>query len=329
MTPLAEQTISYKTYLKQTFVDALGPVFRNHPDQLLQHTKVSIAYPRTEIDYPSVVVKLVESQIFNAGIGHQEKIVYAGQTTGFEISATVVDLGSVQLTWPSIDGAVAYNVYVGLAAGAETQAFTTSTTTFIDRGQSGFLIAPPVVSTAGIDIPDVSATVLPSGPLGAGTRYYIVTAVEANQVVKFRHYYYHASIEFDIYALSAYDRDLISDTLVQTLGMGVLDDYTAGFLDRIYPDNLLYPSSQFHYININTDQMTPSAETETAAPWGSEDDLVYSSAYSTNLFGELYNLPPKLTYGIVRKILLFPSIQGEPPAVIPDGLVADWVSNSL
>src|SRR4051794_20431433 len=46
---------------------------------------------------------------------------------------------------------------------------------------------------------------------------------------KFRHYLYDGDIEFAIYALSSKDRDLISDTLIQTLAMADMASYTNRF----------------------------------------------------------------------------------------------------
>jgi len=69
---LPEKTIHYKTYLKRSLVQALRDVFKAHPDSPLQETKVTLDNPRTEADYPAVVIKFYERKIENAGIGHEE-----------------------------------------------------------------------------------------------------------------------------------------------------------------------------------------------------------------------------------------------------------------
>src|SRR4051812_31881558 len=122
---LPEQTIRYKTYVKTALVEALRSVFSNHPDSLLQRTKVSIDYPTSENKYPTVLVRFFEGKITNAGVGHVESL------------------------------------------------------------------------------------------LREGTAIYD----------KYRHYLYHGDIEFAVYALSSKDRDLIADTLVQTIGMGDMATY--------------------------------------------------------------------------------------------------------
>jgi hypothetical protein len=83
-----QKTIQYKTFVKNTMVLALQDVFRNHPDKLLQDTKVSIEYPRTRAEYPVVIVRFFERDISNAGVGHKEWIKDddTGQTFKFEHS---------------------------------------------------------------------------------------------------------------------------------------------------------------------------------------------------------------------------------------------------
>lgn len=328
MSILPEQTISYKTYVKETFVQALSPVFTSHPDPLLQHTKVSIEYPRTEADYPSVVIRFHETDIANAGVGHSEQVIYGGQTLGNEISATLTGYGSITLNWPAVPDATQYSIYRGTASGAENEVFITSDNTFVDGYANGLPASPPISSTSTLNLPAVSAVAAPGSGLSPGTYFYVVTAWEPLDAAKYRHYYYHADIEFVVYALSALDRDLIADTLVQTVAMGTLTGYTAQFLDRIYPNALVFPQSQFHIININTDQLRPTPETEQATPWGAEDDLIYQMSYQTNLFGELYSLPPGATYGLIRRILLYPQIQGFPAdSALPPTSITGWVSN--
>lgn len=140
---------------------------------------------------------------------------------------------------------------------------------------------------------------------------------ENNQSWKFKHYFYTGEVELVVYALSSLDRDLISDTLVQTIAMGDLADYTNRFFGRIYPSNSdAVPDSAGHFININADEITGFGETQTAVPWDSEDDLVYSISYRTEVFGEFYSLPQDMPYDFVSKVFTYPYIKGlETPPV--------------
>ena len=135
----------------------------------------------------------------------------------------------------------------------------------------------------------------------------------------FRHYLYWGDIEYAIYGLSSLDRDLISDSVVQTLGMGTLEEYTNRFFQRVYPDETTgrYPDAIWNYVNINTDQIKGFGETQSATPWGSEDELVYQTSYRTPIFGEFYSVPPNTPNSLVEKVLQYPYIGGLEP--VPTG----------
>jgi hypothetical protein len=225
MTYLPEKTIKYKTYIKTALVESLRPVFLNHVDEKLRDTKVTIDMPKERQAFPSVVVRFYENEIFNAGVGHEEKIVD-----------------------------------------------------------------------------------------------------ENEKIWKFKHYFYKGNVELMIYALSSLDRDLIADTLVQTIAMGDLAEYTNSFFERIYPsDAEAVPDSIGHFININSDRITGINETTTPVPWDAENDLTYSTAYRVDVLGEFYSLPPDASYEYISQVFLYPYIKGVDP--LPEGLPdgSEWV----
>lgn len=133
-----------------------------------------------------------------------------------------------------------------------------------------------------------------------------------SQDFRFKHYMYKGDIEFAIHALSSVDRDLISDSLVQTFAMGDLTTYTNRLFQRIYTANFSeFPKAEYNYINLNTDMLSPTGETQTPAPWGSEDDLVYQTAYRVGVFGEFYSLPPtdQDPVGYIERVDQYPYIK--------------------
>jgi hypothetical protein len=220
--PLTERTVPYKTWIKQSLVEALQRVFNAHVDELLTSTHVGIEYPTTKARYPAIVVRFFERDINNAGIGHDE-----------------------------------------------------------------------ILTVDGLDF-------------------------------RFKHYFYSGDIEFAIHALSSYDRDLISDSLVQILGMGDLTEYTNHFYDRIYEDEFSeYPKAMYNYINLNVDRISGFGETQTPAPWQPEDQLVYQTSYRVGIAGEFYSLPPEEqdAVGYVERVDQFPYIEDLEP--IPEGNAED------
>lgn len=71
---MPQMTVRYKTYVKKALVQAVRGVFDNHKDKLLARTKVTLDYPRSNAEIPSVIVRLHERDIRNMGVGHEEHI---------------------------------------------------------------------------------------------------------------------------------------------------------------------------------------------------------------------------------------------------------------
>lgn len=320
-----EQTIRYKTFIKRMLVTGLTEVFAKHPDDIIQRTKVSIEFPRTQADYPAVVVRFFERDIFNAGVGHEEMVYLTGESDSKEIEVSVSHEGAIQLNWAPTKFATGYRVYKGRDSNKESEVFATLTNSFIDTGAKGQKQKVPNDITVSFDPPIVSASVVPGGTNQPGDYFYRVTALAPSDAVRFRHYFYTADIELAVYAMSSYDRDLIADTLVQVIAMGVLEEWTNTFYERIYPVQAIYPDSMWHFINVNSDTIQGFGETQAQTPWGSEDDLIYQTSYRFGVFGELYSLPPELTFVMIQQVILYPYIDGiEPPPIDTTG----WVSNS-
>lgn len=222
-----QKTISYKTFVKESMVEALRPVFNLHPDELLRPTKVTIEFPNSKNSYPAVVVRFFERKLENVGIGHYE---------------------------------------------------------ILEVGQNSF---------------------------------------------KFEHYYYTGDIEFGVYGLSSYDRDLISDALAQTIAMGDLTAYTRPFKDRFYdksPQEI--PKSEYNFVNLNTDTISGYGESQTPAPWQPEDTLVYQTSYRVGVLGEFYSLPPASSdaLGYIENVITYPYLGGLEPVPTGDpAITSEWV----
>lgn len=284
-----ERTLPYKTYIKRSLVEGLRSVFASHPDPLLQHTKVSIEYPRTQADYPAVLLKFYERKIMNAGVGHYQDlklydppkptvasasgsltdrwyeyrvsyILASGEETESSESVRVENpTGGAQftLTWPAGD-VVKYRVYRRSATVPFHVYWETTSPTFLDTGTSG---------TTGT-------------PLGSR---------------KFKHYMWSGDFEFAVYALSNLDRDLIADTLIQTIAMGDLEAFTNSFYARVQPvvspAAEAYAGSASNFVVLQSDEVVGYGESQAPVPWGSEDDLIYQTSYRVGAYGEFYNLP--------------------------------------
>jgi hypothetical protein len=70
-----QQTVQYRTYIKETIVEALREVFAAHPDPLIRNTKVTPELPTDRAQYPTVIVRYYNRSFRNAGVGHHEWIL--------------------------------------------------------------------------------------------------------------------------------------------------------------------------------------------------------------------------------------------------------------
>lgn len=326
MSYFPEQTIRYITYIKNSMVEALNNVFQNHPDEMLSRTKATIEYPKTQAEFPSVVIRFFERDISNGGIGHEEMARSEGETMpSDEVTATVDGNQTIRITWPQIKGAIGYRVYRGTGSGLQNEYHETKSASLIDDGRLVWAkdVNLPEINTTDLEPPEPSAIQSEYGfsVLPAGSYYYKITALKPGGVWKYQHYFYTGDVEFAVYALSSYDRDLIRDTIVQTITMGRLEGWTNNFLDRIYPDpdTGAYPDSFLHFIGPNTDTLQGFGETQQQVQWGDEDNLLYMASYRMGVMGEFYSLPPNIPYDFVRDVLAYPWIlhvedepQGDP-----------------
>lgn len=212
---LVQQTVRYRTYLKESIVEALRPVFANHPDQFMRNVKVTVDLPRSEAKYPAVVIRYNERYVRNIGVGHHEWIQ--------------------------------------------------------------------------------------------------VTPEEAEPVLyqRFKHFLYGGDIELSIYALTSKERDWMADAVVQTIGMADTEEYTRAFYQRFYGVDIEdEPQGRYHFISLQTDEISSTGDQESLAPWETEDRLVYSTAYRVGVLGQFYSrlLPIPTPAGVVEAIEIYPWI---------------------
>jgi hypothetical protein len=145
--------------------------------------------------------------------------------------------------------------------------------------------------------------------IGVGHEEWIEKPGTAGIYYRVKHLMYKGDIEFAIYALSSYDRDLISDALQQALMMADIEGYTQSFLTRIYGPNIFQkPTALEHFINLNTDEVQGFGQTQQLAPWLVEDVMVYQASYRIGIMGELYSRIPadSAPTGTISGVNVFP-----------------------
>ncbi|WP_028058423.1 hypothetical protein [Candidatus Solirubrobacter pratensis] len=151
--------------------------------------------------------------------------------------------------------------------------------------------------------------------------------VEDDDLIPMRmlHNIFTGDLEFAIYALSNLDRDLMSDTVVQTLTMGTISDYTNNFFNAVYADQDNVPDARWHFIDVSK-KVSGFGETQAPVPWQSEDEQLYIVQYRAPVTGEFYSVPPENRSGdYVRRVPIYPWIEDletEPTGATDTG---EWV----
>jgi hypothetical protein len=161
--------------------------------------------------------------------------------------------------------------------------------------------------------------------MGVGHEELIFVHDDDEVPVKMFHNIYEGDVELAVSALSSYDRDLMADTLVQTITMGSLEAWTNNLFDVIYPGYVYpltdaaadgypadgYPDSHWHYVTINTDRIQEFGETQVPTPWKSEDQ-VYNVSLRFGVLGEFYSVPPSGTVEgneFIEQVTVYPWIK--------------------
>lgn len=294
MTFLTERTIPYKTYIKRALVQGLRQTFSEHPDELLQRTKVTLEYPRTEADYPAVVVKFYERQIANMGVSHVQKFKLYDPPVPTQ---TTADDGTLDDRWYEYRVAYVFDDDSESEASDPLRIANTSATAKYT------LSWPAVTEIANYriyrrsarspihvfqDVPVGTTTLVDDGSVAG-------TALSPLATRLWKHYTWSGDIEFAVYTLSNLDRDLVADSLVQTVTMGDLEAFTNLFYSRINPIDSstteAFPGSSSNFVVLQSNKMVGYGESQSPVPWQSEDDLIYQTSYRVGAYGEFYNLP--------------------------------------
>lgn len=147
-----------------------------------------------------------------------------------------------------------------------------------------------------------------------------------DRFIKYFHRIYHGDIEFEILALSSLDRDKMVDALIEVL-MGEVSPEGETFLERLYFQIGKTPYSNWHFIALNTDEITGQGEREENAPWLVEDVLMYTVAYRMGVLGEFYSMTPREHggTGLVSEVDVYPWDDVDPfdipPEDFPEGVI--------
>jgi hypothetical protein len=151
---------------------------------------------------------------------------------------------------------------------------------------------------------------------GVGHIEYILDVNDTN-FYPYKHYHYQGTVELLIFALSSLDRDLLADSVVQTVVMPEMQNYTNQYFNQIFNTEQSPPN--LNYLNINIDNITDTGDQVTQQPWLQQGNYFqYQTSFRTNFLGEYYSLPPDTIFpGLISAVELYPytNLSPLPPGV--------------
>lgn len=118
---------------------------------------------------------------------------------------------------------------------------------------------------------------------------------------KWHHRRFEGEVTFNIFGLSSFDRDILSDAVMEVMSFGRLDPNLLPFFTTLYGDPNAPVSPQFSQLMLNIDEISFGGDSATIAPWAPEDKMIYSSSLSTEIHGGFYNVLPVDTWGYVTR----------------------------
>lgn len=133
-------------------------------------------------------------------------------------------------------------------------------------------------------------------------------------VRKWMHSMFEGMIEFDIVTESPLDRDVLADALVEVIRFGTLDTLLNNFWQGIY-GSVTDPYSNLavmQQIALNSDTLSSGGDSFGPSPWGAEDLPLYTTSYAIDILGGYYNSITDMSVGLVREVIQFPYIEGDP-----------------
>lgn len=97
-----------------------------------------------------------------------------------------------------------------------------------------------------------------------------------------KRWFFKGTINFNILALNAPDRDALAASLVNMLAFGDQIPEFSGFLEELV-------DSDYVDLTVMTERIIPGGEQTGAVPWGTEDELQFGTSYSVAVYGEFVN----------------------------------------
>lgn len=156
---------------------------------------------------------------------------------------------------------------------------------------------------------------------GIGHKEYLQDPVTHNftEVTRWR---FTGTVTVTCVALTTLEKDRLYDEVVRVFAFGRENQSVSAFRDLVEQNDLVA-------LNINFDDLKPSGDTPSPAPWGTED-LIYEKSLSMDLIGEFVGDPSTNALVPLKNIVWKGYVDGDPVPPFPDEdpnsqfLSTDW-----
>ena len=152
-----------------------------------------------------------------------------------------------------------------------------------------------------IDYPCLVVEYTPQRVVNAGVGHEEWFMDDNNILRKWHHSRFEGTIEFNVFALTTKDRDLLADAMEEMIRFGRLDPQLTKFFYDIYGQPTAPVTPQYTQIMFNADEIDGGGNSVSIAPWSPEDTLVYETSLSCVVHGGLYSVLPTDTWEYVDK----------------------------
>ena len=124
--------------------------------------------------------------------------------------------------------------------------------------------------------------------------------------IRYKHWMFTGSVNFNIMALSPTERDQLSSILINILAFGDMNGWLNQFQQSVF-------TSSYIYLQYLKEIIHPMGETIGSVPWDSETEMIFSTNYAIDVLGEFYSNIYTGDLIEVEHVDIFPYREGDQP----------------
>jgi hypothetical protein len=136
-------------------------------------------------------------------------------------------------------------------------------------------------------------------------------------------YRWEGTIEFELFAQTPFDRDVLHDSLTEIIAFGKLDNLMANFCEYIYTHDF----GLDYQIMLDESTLTDTGDSTVRAYWEPEDMLIFTGGVSLRCHGTFASVTRDSgfdTFAMVNRVTVYPYIYGYEDEPNPAPFTVGW-----